>query len=107
MTTGYPNHYSTSLYCEYLITMDPGNLINFVIDDFETEFHNNCSLDGFLIYDSEFANSNKLLLKHCGNHMPNQTKYTSTDNKMLVVFYSDASIGGRGFKANYSMVTKK
>lgn len=105
MTPNYPQNYDASSHCEFLITMDSGNLIDLTIMDFETEYHPNCYLDTIKIYDGEIASEDKLLLRHCGEQMPNQTTFKSSDNKMLITFETDGSIQKRGFKANYSIVS--
>lgn len=72
-------------------------LQNFV--DFELEPHQDCSYDNIEIFDG--ANKTAMLLgKFCGSRKP--TVIMSSSNQMYLVFYSDASVQRRGFRATYS-----
>lgn len=73
--------------------------------DFDLEFSDKCKHDRMMIYDGSKIVDDKLMVKHCGNFMPNQTQYKSTSNQLLVVFVSDTSIETKGFKFNYTVVT--
>lgn len=72
--------------------------------DFDTENRRNCELDEFMIYNTDTEDDDNILLKHCGEHLPNKTTYYSTGSKVLIKFSTDSSITGRGFKLNYTMV---
>ena len=55
----------------------------------------------FKIYDGHNVNSSQVG-RYCGEQKP--PRAVSSYNAMFLVFQSDASISGRGFKANYSLI---
>ncbi|KAF6211633.1 hypothetical protein GE061_012146 [Apolygus lucorum] len=60
-----------------------------------------CLYDSLSIYDGDSPNS-KLLTELCGNGTI--SNIISSHNYMLLVFKTDVSGGGRGFKANYTSI---
>lgn len=102
MSPNYPNVYDINEACEWLIRIDQSHRVRFNLLDFDLEPSDNCNKDVLVVYDGPEANAEKILLRHCGTSLPNQTEYVSTSNEMLVVFRSDTEGEYKGFKANYS-----
>lgn len=70
-----------------------------VFDDFELEPHQECSYDSLSVYDGENTDSSSLGI-FCGARAPHPL--LSSNNKMYLVFKSDASVSRKGFKARHS-----
>lgn len=102
VSPNYPKIYDKSETCEWLIRIDPSHRVQFNLIDFDLEPSENCNKDVLVIYDGFEANPEKIMLRQCGNSLPNQTQYFSTANEMLVVFNTDTDGEYKGFKANYS-----
>lgn len=69
----------------------------------------NCTEDYFRIFDSvSSADKDKSLLRHCGNHLPNRTRYESSANNMLLSLITSQapSSTSKGFKVNYTTVIR-
>lgn len=98
----YPKVYEKNETCEWLISIDPTHRIELNLLDFDVEPSNNCEKDVLFIFDGSEEDENRILLKHCGNSLPNVTKIFSTSNTMLVVFKTDTDLEFKGFKANYT-----
>lgn len=71
--------------------------------EFEIESHADCTYDRLEIYDGPDEASKKLA-RLCGYVAP--PNILSTGNKMLMKFYSDASVQRRGFSATHSTGSK-
>lgn len=100
MTPNFPKqNYEDKKICEWNIKTDPSHSIVFQFLDFDLESSTNCTKDFVEIYDPIFS---KQLWKGCGNQMPNQTKFRSERNELLVRLISDDSISAKGFKGNFS-----
>lgn len=99
----YPKLYDSNETCEWLIRVEPSHRIRLNLLDFDLENTTNCNADVLVIYDGPEENSDKIILRHCGNSLPNQTEYFSTSNEVLVVFNTNHEVEYKGFKANYTI----
>ncbi|KAL3290304.1 hypothetical protein HHI36_023648 [Cryptolaemus montrouzieri] len=99
---GYPLHYTTGLSCVYEIIQPAGYIIKLSFIDFELETGTNEIADGCYDYveirDGDYENAT-LLGKYCEYKPP---LITSSLNYLWIRFISDESVGGKGFKANYT-----
>ena len=81
-----------------------GSRINLTINEYDIEPSNHedggCLFDKLSIYGGPDRTSPRLT-ELC-SRTTNPTKVISTGNNMLVTFYSDGSIRGKGFSAHYS-----
>lgn len=93
----FPNNYEDNKYCVYDIEapLDKAIILNFT--DFDME--NDCDFDSLDIYDGVDANSTKLGT-YCGDKIPPLA--ISTHNHLHLVFVSDMSNTGTGFRATYT-----
>ncbi|KAL0113327.1 hypothetical protein PUN28_012468 [Cardiocondyla obscurior] len=105
----YPNTYHHSRTCIYEIILPPGKGIVLTMEDMDIEGrgYDNCYYDYVEIFDGDNENATKLATL-CGNenHMPNSPFY-STHNVMYIKFTTDATVDGRGFKANYTTIDRR
>lgn len=98
----YPNNYGPNETCEWQISVDSSHNIDFTLIDFDLEPSEDCSKDVLYIFDGHVEDAEKLLIKTCGNSLPNKTKFASTSNKALVVLKTDSSEEYKGFNLNYT-----
>ena len=71
-----------------------------MFNDFEVEPHHECTYDNVQIYDGQ-SEQNRSLGRYCGsNGVPDPI--ISRGNHMLMLFYSDASVQRKGFRATHS-----
>jgi Zn-dependent metalloprotease len=90
------SNYSDNAFCYWKIAPAGATDITLNFTAFDTE----ANYDGVIIYDGESVND-PVLLDWTGTSLPPAT--TSTGDKMLVVFTSDATITQGGFDANYTI----
>ena len=90
------SNYANNAFCYWKITPAGATDITLNFTAFDTE----ANYDGVIIYDGESVND-PVLLDWSGTSLPPAT--TSTGDKMLVVFTSDATVTQGGFDANYSI----
>lgn len=100
MSPMYPQQYTSAQMCIYEIGAPLGSAVTLQFQDFDMEGSSDCSYDFLEIYDGHQSNDTKIG-RYCGTGRPNQV--VSTYNFLTLVFQSDGSVGGRGFKANYSL----
>ncbi|XP_034938584.1 cubilin [Chelonus insularis] len=98
---GYPSLYPTDITCEWLIEVDYGHSVEIFFSEVNTEKASSCSFDKIEIYGGEDVYAPKLA-EFC--HSAEPINYTSSTNKMFVVFKSDISYANRGFAARYKAV---
>jgi hypothetical protein len=96
-TLRYPSNYENYQYCDWTITVPPGQKVNLVFDSFDTE--NN---DEVKVFGGEDANAGRLAWLS-GLHT-SVLQYTSRGNKMHVTFKSDGSGTKKGFRATATAV---
>lgn len=99
MSPFYPQPYENSRVCHFDIIAPLGKAIVLNFTDFDIE--DDCDFDSLAIYDGSDSTSTQIG-NYCGEETPPPA--ISTLNHMHLVFQSDTSISGRGFKANYSFI---
>ncbi|XP_063696850.1 cubilin homolog [Culicoides brevitarsis] len=97
----YPKVYGKNETCEWRITVDASHKVELSLKEFDLEPSMLCTNDILYIYDGEVEREDKILLKACGNSMPNQTSFTSSGNNVLVVMKTDAEEEYKGFNLQY------
>lgn len=95
----YPNAYEDNKLCLYDIEAPLGKSIVLNFTNFNIEA--DCDFDSLSIYDGVDSNGTKIGT-YCGNENPPAA--ISTLNHMHLVFSTDSSNTGPGFKALYSFV---
>ncbi|XP_029722333.2 cubilin homolog isoform X1 [Aedes albopictus] len=101
---GYPKTYGLNQRCDYVIEAPLGKAVLLDFQDFDVEGNSypNCDLDFVEIYDGLEASNSSFIGRYCSSKIP--PRAISSLNVMLMRFVSDASIGGKGFKANFTFV---
>lgn len=102
----YPNPYEHSRRCYYEIVAPPGKAVSLHFEDFDIEdtSYPDCDFDFVKLFDGFDVNST-LIGKYCGSIVPPNA--ISSLNVLLLLFQSDSSISGKGFKATYSLIDLK
>lgn len=95
----YPRPYEDGKSCVYNIIAPLGNAIVLNFTDFDIE--DECDFDSLSLYDGIDSNATKIG-QYCGSAIPPPA--VSTQNHMHILFNTDMSIAGRGFKGNYSFI---
>ncbi|KAJ8306835.1 hypothetical protein KUTeg_014919 [Tegillarca granosa] len=98
----YPGQYAHSRQCTWKIKVQPGRRVTLNFNDLDIESHSRCLFDFVAVYNGIFDNS-PLIKRLCGQYtdtMPEAIE--SSGNVMKVVFRTDGSRSGRGFRASYS-----
>lgn len=95
----YPRPYEDGKSCAYNIIAPLGKSIVLNFTDFDIE--DECDFDSLSLYDGVDSNATKIG-QYCGTAIPPPA--LSTQNHMHLLFNTDMSISGRGFKANYSFI---
>lgn len=90
------SNYANNAFCYWNIAPAGATSITLNFTAFDTE----TNYDGVIVYDGESVND-PVLLNWSGTNLP--PAVTSTGDKMLVVFTSDATITQGGFDANYTI----
>ncbi|XP_075440759.1 embryonic protein UVS.2-like isoform X2 [Ascaphus truei] len=101
---GYPKKYPNSMDCIFLILAPVGYKIKMTFTNFKLEYASNCSQsnDYLVVYDGSRLTAPKLGT-FCSNRQIPPPVF-STENSMLLNFYSDVSGSHEGFRATYSFV---
>ncbi|XP_060790816.1 deleted in malignant brain tumors 1 protein-like [Neoarius graeffei] len=94
----YPNYYHDNAYCEWQLSAPAGQTIFLSFQDLDLE--RCCSCDYVKVYDGSYVGS-RLLGTVCYNDT-NHLDFQSSSSYMTVLFRSDYSGVGRGFKASFS-----
>ncbi|XP_024214976.1 cubilin [Halyomorpha halys] len=97
----YPLHYPEDRSCTYTIQQRMGYAIKLNFIDFDLEDADLCLYDFVAIYDGN-NEASPLIGKYCGSNKPGLI--VSQHNFLHLVFTTDSAYGGRGFKANYTIV---
>uniref|UniRef100_A0A8C5PBH1 Cubilin n=1 Tax=Leptobrachium leishanense TaxID=445787 RepID=A0A8C5PBH1_9ANUR len=89
--------YHNNMNCSYSITVQENRIVEF--NEFDLEVSASCSYSDYVaVYDGPDISST-LLGKFCGNVLPPVIRTSS--NKMFVVFKTDSSGTGSGWRASY------
>lgn len=100
MSPFYPSPYENSRNCIFDIEAPLGKAIVLNFTDFDIE--DDCDFDSLAIYDGPDSIASKEIGNYCGEEQPPPA--ISSLNHLHLVFKTDSSINGRGFKANYSFI---
>lgn len=103
-TPNYPAAYPIRMECVWHIVADPGSAIELNVTDFDFEWGGGaCLYDGLVVYGGpDLTSPNLTTLCHRSSE---NVSVTSTGNHMLLRFFSDMSVTGRGFFAQYKFKT--
>ncbi|XP_053714419.1 cubilin isoform X1 [Synchiropus splendidus] len=96
---GYPNRYPTNTECIWSITTSVGSSITLTIHEFDVEFHPDCNYDLLEVYGGPDQLAPRLAQLCSTTSTPMQV--SSTGNQILVRFFSDEYVSGRGFNASW------
>ncbi|XP_078577874.1 uncharacterized protein LOC144862879 isoform X1 [Branchiostoma floridae x Branchiostoma japonicum] len=99
--TTYPAPYDPYLSCEYNID-GQGLPVTLEFLDLDIEYASRCVYDYIKVYDGT-SQSDAMLGNICGTTSPGTI--TSSGDKLFLVFKSDDSTNGRGYRIRYSVVT--
>ncbi|XP_037517650.1 cubilin [Rhipicephalus sanguineus] len=102
MSPGYPENYDAQDDCTWEIRVAQGHVVNLQILDFGMPASTNCSDSYLAVYDNLRAGGDKLLLRHCGDSLPDQVNITSTSNQLRLRMKASGISAGKGFKARYT-----
>ncbi|GAB0086814.1 Cubilin [Sergentomyia squamirostris] len=100
----YPEAYHDSRVCDYVIQAPLKKAIALDFQDFDMEENSypDCYYDYLEIFDGTPQNNNSRVGRYCGHVFP--PNLISSFNVMYLTMSSDSSLGGRGFKANYTFI---
>ncbi|XP_054161678.1 deleted in malignant brain tumors 1 protein-like [Oppia nitens] len=99
----YPNNYLDNLQCTWSITVDKGNQIQLIVEDFSTESLH----DQIYIYDNYQQQQQKLLANYSGQLIASSSSdIKSTSNTMVILFKTDHSQTRSGFKLSFKEIVK-
>ena len=102
MSPNYPNNYPNSRVCKSKIRVAIGFRVQLNFSEIDVESHGTCSFDSLSIYNGPDETA-PLLGRYCDRHAA--STLTSSSNEVLIVFKSDISNTGRGFKAMYNSIS--
>ncbi|CAM4702792.1 unnamed protein product [Lepidochelys kempii] len=96
----YPHYYPNNARCIWEIQVEYNHYVNLQFDQVELEPHSNCAYDFIEIYARQPYTSTLLGRICTGGYQA----FTSSSNRMTVVFSSDGSYQNTGFHASYYTV---
>ncbi|XP_046365995.1 cubilin-like [Haliotis rufescens] len=100
VSPGYPNNYQSGLDCQWTINAPSGSNITVEVLFVDMEIVPSCTND-YLLFKDGTTNSARQLAKICER---TSTAIVSSSNHMTIIFHSDSSDTGRGFRLQYSSV---
>ncbi|XP_071088550.1 tolloid-like protein 2 [Haliotis cracherodii] len=98
VSPGYPNNYQSGLDCQWTISAPYETNIIVEVLFFDMETVPSC-LNDFLLFKDGTSTYASQLAKICE---ATPSPIISTDNKMTIIFHSDSSVTGRGFRLQYT-----
>ncbi|CAH2276338.1 ovochymase-1 [Pelobates cultripes] len=98
MSPHYPEIYPNGVDCQWLIYSTSGLRLRLLINDLYLEESANCTWDYLKVFDGS-NNVSKLIVSLCG--LKTDLNVESTGSYLLLHFYTDKSLGYRGFRINY------
>nr|XP_033784128.1 ovochymase-2 isoform X2 [Geotrypetes seraphini]XP_033784129.1 ovochymase-2 isoform X2 [Geotrypetes seraphini]XP_033784130.1 ovochymase-2 isoform X2 [Geotrypetes seraphini]XP_033784131.1 ovochymase-2 isoform X2 [Geotrypetes seraphini] len=101
-TLHYPENYSPSVDCRWLIHAPENYIVKLAFEDFEVEPNENCRYDYVAAYGD--LEREEELAKTCGLAVP--APFLSSSNMMQIMFRSDDSENYRGFQASFAFISK-
>ena len=96
-SSNYPSNYQNREDKQWAIQAATGQIIIFEFSDFSIEYATSCIYDWVQVFD---GNGQELLKKSCGDTNPQS--FSSKTNKATVMFHSDVSVTGKGFRLKFS-----
>ncbi|XP_040403063.1 cubilin [Cygnus olor] len=90
--------YHNNMNCSYYITVGNGKAVALKFNSFQLEISPSCYKDYVAVYDGSDTHA-PLLGKFCGSELPPNIK--SSTNELFLVFNTDFSGLGRGWKASF------
>ncbi|XP_066579431.1 cubilin [Amia ocellicauda] len=90
--------YHHNMNCTYHIIVGENRVVELKFNTFQLEASSNCRFDHVAVYDGPDTSA-PLLGKFCGRELPRTLK--TSLNQMFIVFWTDYSIGGLGWRATY------
>uniref|UniRef100_A0A8C5HD89 Cubilin n=1 Tax=Gouania willdenowi TaxID=441366 RepID=A0A8C5HD89_GOUWI len=91
-------NYHHNINCTYHISVQVGRVMDLKFNTFHLEASSSCRYDYVAVYDGQDTSA-PLLGKFCGTVLP--PKLQSSSNQLFIVFRTDASISGVGWRATY------
>ncbi|XP_057337332.1 cubilin-like isoform X2 [Microplitis mediator] len=97
----FPEKYSSSVNCSWIINAPIGNKINITFShfDLETSSEDGCKYDYLSIREGTEDQFNTELGKYCGDKIP--SKLTSTENQISIIFITDEYYTYGGFRLEW------
>ncbi|XP_063063043.1 cubilin [Engraulis encrasicolus] len=90
--------YHHNINCTYHIMVSSNRVVELKFNTFSLEASSNCRYDYVAVYDGDSTLA-PLLGQFCGRELP--PKLRTTSNQMFIVFRTDASVSGVGWRATY------
>ncbi|XP_077993791.1 cubilin-like [Glandiceps talaboti] len=94
----WPNAHPHSEECIWVVEVPEGAEVTFKMTDIDLEAHSNCLYDYVEVRDG-VDETGAFMGRYCGNSVP--PPVTSSSNQLWIKFYSDGSVAGTGFRAEY------
>ncbi|XP_045623432.1 cubilin [Procambarus clarkii] len=91
--------YAPHMSCTWYITAPEGKVPHFKFQELEIEGSYRCQYDSLSIYDGHAIRNDKMVVRLCGNHMGAMPVVVGRERLARLVFRSDRSISGEGFRA--------
>ncbi|XP_078484770.1 uncharacterized protein LOC100183467 isoform X3 [Ciona intestinalis] len=94
---GWPDSYPTNIYCIANLTADAGKVVEITVEEGQSDYSDYIRALSYQTY------SLQTLFSLSGNITSPQTHVSMTPN-VIVVFYSDQSLTGKGFRISYKQI---
>ncbi|NXG01683.1 CUBN protein, partial [Sakesphorus luctuosus] len=98
---GYPSRYPSNRECIWYIHTAPGSSIQLTIEEFDIEYHPNCSYDVLEVYGGPDFLSPRLAQLCVSRSAQNPLRVSTTGNSATIHFKTDAAGTGKGFNASW------
>nr|XP_046226989.1 cubilin [Scatophagus argus] len=92
-------HYHHNINCTYHISVPADRVIDLKFNTFHLEASSSCRYDYVAVYDGQDSLA-PLLGKFCGEVLPPNLR--SSTNQLFIIFRTDATVNGIGWRATYS-----
>lgn len=99
ISPGYPNNYSNSVDCVWILGVPNNKIIALGFEEFELEGGAGCRFDYVEVRDGDSQNAS-LLGRYCGRTAPLMIKGSS--DKLWLRFHSNELLTGKGFEAMWT-----
>ncbi|XP_019897556.2 cubilin [Esox lucius] len=93
------DNYHHNMNCTYHIVVSPNTIISLKWNNFHLEASSSCYYDYVAVYDGPNTMA-PVMGQFCGTALPPNLR--STTNQMFIVFKTDSSVSGLGWRATYS-----